>query len=60
MSTAYELISASLNEIIRDLEDNDGQKLRREVLIDNPKIIPPQNTARHQQRPEEQNRVASA
>ena len=33
MSKAYELISESLNEIIRDLEENDGKNLKREVII---------------------------
>lgn len=33
MSNAYEMISESLNEIIKDLEENDGKNLKREVLI---------------------------
>lgn len=33
MSTAYEMISESLNEIIKDLEENDGKNLKREVVI---------------------------
>ena len=33
MSKAYELISESLNEIIRDLEETDGKNLRRETLF---------------------------
>ena len=32
MSKAYDLISESLNEIIKDLEDNDGKNLRRETI----------------------------
>ncbi len=32
MSTAYEMISESLNEIIKDLEENDGKNLKRETL----------------------------
>ena len=32
MSTAYEMISESLNEIIKDLEENDGKNLKRESL----------------------------
>ena len=32
MSTAYEMISESLNEIIKDLEENDGKHLKRESL----------------------------
>ena len=33
MSKAYEMISESLNEIIKDLEENDGKNLKREVFI---------------------------
>lgn len=33
MSKAYEMISESLNEIIKDLEENDGKNLKREVVI---------------------------
>ena len=33
MSKAYEMISESLNEIIKDLEENDGKNLKREVII---------------------------
>ncbi len=52
MSTAYEMISESLNEIIKDLEENDGKNLKRKTLsIKIPKIndtsvkkIPKQNT----------------
>lgn len=33
MSNAYEMISESLNEIIKDLEENDGKNLKREVVI---------------------------
>ena len=32
MSKAYEMISESLNEIIKDLEENDGKNLKRESL----------------------------
>lgn len=32
MSKAYEMISESLNEIIKDLEENDGKNLRCETL----------------------------
>jgi|GEM_PF-1798153 len=32
MSKAFEMISESLNEIIEDLEKNDGKNLNREVL----------------------------
>ena len=32
MSEAYEMISESLNEIIEDLEKNDGRNLNRETL----------------------------
>ena len=32
MSKAYDLISESLNEIINDLEENDGKNLKRETL----------------------------
>lgn len=32
MSKAYDLISESLNEIITDLEENDGKNLRRETV----------------------------
>ena len=33
MSKEYEIISESLNEIIKDLEENDGKNLKREVVI---------------------------
>ncbi|MBR0061147.1 MAG: hypothetical protein IJP68_06665 [Selenomonadaceae bacterium] len=32
MSKAYEMISESLNEIIKDLEETDGKNLKRESL----------------------------
>lgn len=51
MSKAYELISASLNEIISDLEENDGKNLRSEVVeVEkiSPQIVSPQNKARYQ------------
>lgn len=32
MSKAYEMISESLNEIIKDLEETDGKNLKRETL----------------------------
>ena len=32
MSKAYDMISESLNEIISDLEENDGKNLKREVI----------------------------
>ena len=32
MSKAYDMISESLNEIINDLEENDGKNLKREVI----------------------------
>lgn len=32
MSKAYEMISESLNEIIRDLEETCGKNLKREVI----------------------------
>ena len=32
MSKAYDMISESLNEIIKDLEENDGKNLKREVV----------------------------
>lgn len=32
MSKAYEMISESLNEIIRDLEETGGKNLKREVI----------------------------
>ena len=32
MSKAYEMISESLNEIIKDLEENVGKNLKREVM----------------------------
>ena len=32
MSKAYDLISESLNEIITDLEENDGKNLKRETV----------------------------
>ena len=51
MSKAYELISASLNEIISDLEENDGKNLHREVVDaekNTPQTVSPQNKARHQ------------
>ncbi len=32
MSKAYEMISESLNELIYDLEVNDGKNLKREVM----------------------------
>ena len=32
MSKAYEMISESLNELIKDLEENDGKNLKREVV----------------------------
>lgn len=32
MSKAYDMISESLNEIIKDLEENDGKNLKREVI----------------------------
>ena len=32
MSKAYEMISESLNEIIKDLEENDGKNLKREAI----------------------------
>ena len=32
MSKAYDLISESLNEIINDLEENDGKNLKREMI----------------------------
>lgn len=32
MSKAYDMISESLNEIISDLEKNDGKNLKREVI----------------------------
>lgn len=35
MSKAFELISESLNEIIDDLEKNNGANLKREVLTIN-------------------------
>ncbi len=41
MSKAYEMISESLNEIIEDLEKNDGKNLNRETLsleVENKKI----------------------
>jgi len=34
MSKAYEMISESLNEIIEDLEKNDGKNLSREILTE--------------------------
>ena len=33
MSKAYDLIAKSLNEIITDLEENDGKKLKRETVL---------------------------
>ena len=33
MSKAYELIYESLNEIINDLEENDGKNLKRETIL---------------------------
>jgi len=39
MSKTYELISESLNEIINDLEENDGKNLKREkISIENNKM----------------------
>ena len=32
MSKAYEMISESLNELINDLEENDGKNLKREIV----------------------------
>ncbi len=32
MSKTYEMISESLNEIIQDLEENDGKNLKRETI----------------------------
>ena len=32
MSKAYDMIFESLNEIINDLEENDGKNLNREVV----------------------------
>ena len=32
MSKAYDMISESLNEIIKDLEENEGKNLKREVV----------------------------
>ncbi len=32
MSKAFEMISESLNEIIEDLEKNDGKNLNREIV----------------------------
>ncbi|MBR4152790.1 MAG: hypothetical protein IKT98_07510 [Selenomonadaceae bacterium] len=32
MSKAYDMIFESLNEIINDLEENDGKNLKREVV----------------------------
>ena len=32
MSKAYDLISESLNEIINDLEENNGKNLKRETI----------------------------
>ena len=32
MSKAYEMISESLNELIKDLEENDGKNLKRETV----------------------------
>ena len=32
MSKAYDMISESLNEIIKDLEENGGKNLKREVV----------------------------
>lgn len=32
MTKAYEMISESLNEIINDLEENDGKNLKRETI----------------------------
>lgn len=32
MSKAYDLIAESLNEIITDLEENDGKNLKRETV----------------------------
>ena len=32
MSKAYDMIFESLNEIIKDLEENDGKNLKREVV----------------------------
>lgn len=34
MSKAFEMISESLNEIIDDLEKNDGKNLKREILTE--------------------------
>ena len=34
MSKAFEMISDSLNEIIEDLEKNDGKNLKREVMTE--------------------------
>lgn len=32
MSKAYDMIFESLNEIIKDFEENDGKNLKREVV----------------------------
>ena len=32
MSKAYEMISESLNELIKDLEEHDGKNLKRETV----------------------------
>ena len=32
MGKAYDLISESLNEMLKDLEENDGKNLRRETV----------------------------
>ena len=59
MSKAYELISASLNEIISDLEENDGQNLRRDVVGTEkfaPKAVSLQNESFNQKFLEEQSR----
>lgn len=32
MSKAFDMIFESLNEIIKDLEENDGKNLKREVV----------------------------
>ena len=34
MSKAFEMISESLNEIIEDLEKNDGKNLKRKVMTE--------------------------
>ena len=54
MSKAYEMISESLNEIIKDLEENDGKNLKREMMsIKNDKMNKLSKKIVYKDRPEE-------